>query len=499
MNDPSFIDLHCHPGLKSFLTANTESERENCWKYLNAKWLFGLVDRFLLDHMLDSASSLSQLVRGNVSVAVVGLYSYEKAMIKGRLAKIFGFVLNLLNLSRILNRLRIREINYEVMQRISEDNSNYFKLFKELRKHLLNSETITPGYNLPGTFTDIQWDMHNIILSIEGGHNLCSRMPHTNSRNAQVMRNLDKLKYGGLRYFFFSPAHLESNPLCTHAYGMKMISDERFLPDGEAHGIGQLGKAVIKKALEEPNRILIDIKHMSLVSRRQYYKMVERGIPIIMSHGGVTGVSYNSMPIVKCELTGKCAKVEYFKPAGLMNTNFNPWSINLYDEEIPIILESDGIIGLNLDERILGTKQRKSSELFEYFSRRDFLDLWDQVPANDDIFNDNQANHRSRRRRLFVFHRDVKHLCNNILHIVKIGGREAWDHICIGSDFDGMVNAIDPYDNSVKLKKLRRHLIKHLPLMAESDPGFNYHIHDIQRRVDGIMSENAKNFLKKYF
>ena len=499
MSDKPFIDLHCHPGLKSFLTANTEPERENCWKNLDARRLFGFVDRFLLGHMLDSASSLSQLVKGKVSVAVVGLYAYERAMIKGRIWKISGFVLNLLSLSGILNRVGIRDINYDVMLRISDDNSDYFKLFKEVRKHLLKSETITPGYILPGTFTDIQWDMLNIILAIEGGHNLFNVMPHSASRNGQVMQNFKKLKYGRHRYFFFGPAHLESNPLCTHAYGMKIISDARFLPDGEAYGISRLGTAIIKKALKQSHRILIDIKHMSLVSRRQYYKMLEPGIPVIMSHGGVTGVSSDSMPVLKCELTGKCVKVEYFKPRGLMGTSFNPWSINLYDEEIPVIIGSDGIIGMNLDERILGTKQHKSSDLTEYFSRRDFLDIWDEVPYNDKIFNGNRTDHRRSRSKWFVYRRDVKHLCNNILHIVKIGGPEAWHHICIGSDFDGMVNAIDPYDNSLKLGKLRRHLIKYLPLMVNSDPGHDYHLGNVVERVDGIMSGNALRFLQTYF
>jgi microsomal dipeptidase-like Zn-dependent dipeptidase len=138
-------------------------------------------------------------------------------------------------------------------------------------------------------------------------------------------------------------------------------------------------------------------------------------------------------------------------------------------------------------------------ELSEYFSRRDFIDLWDQVPAGEDPFNGSLPDHRRSRRRLFVCRRDVKHLCNNILHIVYIGGVKAWDHICIGSDFDGMVNAIDPYDNSVKLEKLRRHLIKYLPLMAMSNPAHNYQINNIRNRVDAIMSANAKRFLQKYF
>jgi microsomal dipeptidase-like Zn-dependent dipeptidase len=338
--------------------------------------------------------------------------------------------------------------------------------------------------------------MLNIVLSIEGGHNLFGKIAHNNNVDARVMRHFKKLKTGKRRYFFFGPAHLERNPLCTHAYGMKIIDDERFNPDGDSYGISDLGKRIIKKSLENPKRILIDTKHMSLVSRLQYYEMLKsdelEDVPIIMSHAGVTGVSYNSMPIEKCELTGKWFKVQYYKPAGLMRTTFNPWSINLYDEEIPIIIASNGIIGMNLDERILGTKQHTEEERTEYFSRKDFLDYWSQVPNN---------NGTNKRRRRFIHQGDVKHLCNNILHIVKIGGPKAWDHICLGSDFDGMVNSVDPYNNTEKLTKLRNHMIKWLPRMAKSDPNNSYHINNnnVEKRVDGIMFENAYRFLKTNF
>jgi microsomal dipeptidase-like Zn-dependent dipeptidase len=95
----------------------------------------------------------------------------------------------------------------------------------------------------------------------------------------------------------------------------------------------------------------------------------------------------------------------------------------------------------------------------------------------------------------------VKHLSNNILHIVRVGGKDAWDHICIGSDFDGMVDAVDPYNNTVKLRKLREDMIEWLPKMANSDPNNLYYINygNVEKRVDSIMFKNAFRFLKTNF
>jgi microsomal dipeptidase-like Zn-dependent dipeptidase len=496
MSNPVFFDLHCHPGLKSYLTASREKDRISCWQLIDVRGPFGFVDRFFKGNMLDSSSSLSQLKKGNVSIAVVGLYAYERTMIKSILTKFQD--------TAILNRFRIKQLDYNLLRKLASKKSNYFRLFKGVQRHLLKAKRLQPEYNLVKKFSDFVPDKLNVVLSIEGGHNLFSRKPYRND-GKRVMRNLSKLKTGKRRYFFFGPAHLERNPLCTHAFGMKIIDDEKFNPDGDAYGISNLGKRVIKKALENPHRILIDIKHMSLVSRLQYYDMLQNNdlgeVPIIMSHAGVTGVSYNSMPIDKCELTGKWFKVRYYKPAGLRHTAFNPWSINLYDEEIPVIIASNGIIGMNLDERILGTKQHSGKERTEYFSRKDFEDYWDQVPEDNSTNNQSRRYRRNNCNRWYMYHGDVKHLCNNILHIVKIGGPKAWDHICIGSDYDGMINGVDPYNDAEKLMRLRKHLIKWLPRMAKSDRNHSYFINDenIEKRVDAIMFENAYRFLKENF
>jgi hypothetical protein len=47
-----------------------------------------------------------------------------------------------------------------------------------------------------------------------------------------------------------------------------------------------------------------------------------------------------------------------------------------------------------------------------------------------------------------------------------------WDHLCIGSDYDGLINPINGYDNITELTKMRADLKKHLPhadLFIEGD------------------------------
>jgi len=495
-----FFDLHCHPGLKTFFTDKEETKRDTCWTYYNIKGFLGLVDRLCLGNMFDSGSSLTQLIRGNVSIAVVGLYAFERAMIEGEMFRVCKKSYNILTLSGKLKRNK--RISYELMEQISRKDTSYFEMFEQVQTHLLRSQSIYPKFKLVNEFGDIDENMLNIVLSIEGGHNLFDRIPHNSNDDDKVLKNLNKLKTGNYRYFFFAPAHAESNPICTHAYAMKLLKDDRFLPDNMISGISDLGKEIIKTSLEQPNRILIDIKHMSLVSRLQYYELLKTpeysNTPIIMSHGGVTGVSWKSMPIVSTEPTGFWEKVKYYKPAGLMRTSFNPWSINLYDEEIKIIIKSKGLIGLNLDERILGTKH-SSNQLSEYFSKKDFEDISNRAQVNDGSSDRNRQNYHKGRRRLFQYRRDVKHLCNNILHIIKIAGPEAWAHVCIGSDFDGMVNAIDPYNNAEKLEKLKRHMIKWLPKVALSDRKHFYFINNAEDRVNDIMFRNAFRFLEANF
>ena len=260
----------------------------------------------------------------------------------------------------------------------------------------------------------------------------------------------------------------------------------------------------------------------------------------MISHGGVTGVSWENKPVVCSKKKDGWIKVRYYRPKGQMKTRFNPWSINLYDEEIKIIVDSDGLIGLNLDERILGAKQKRRVNRIEYFSPEEFnrhnfkKQLLKSILAWDpfEIFTEEDRDTREIEIRLreyllnIVIHpnqihdfdgmlaeivrlynllppqimtiKGVKHLCNSILHIVKVAGEDGWKHISIGSDFDGLINAVDSCKNAAQYNNLADKLVELLPGMAATIPGFP-NITNIQQKVADIMSGNAFSFLQRYF
>ena len=103
-------------------------------------------------------------------------------------------------------------------------------------------------------------------------------------------------------------------------------------------------------------------------------------------------------------------------------------------------------------------------------------------------------------------------LCHNLLHIVRVGrttiGKNIWDHICLGSDLNGLIVAIEyQTDQRVKashIPDLRKKLKETLPQVAQKM--------GVPLRTDGPVSDafletildkfflgNALRFLKTYY
>jgi microsomal dipeptidase-like Zn-dependent dipeptidase len=560
MENPFFIDIHTHPEFKTYWSANLEIDRLNCWKKFRMPYLLRIIDLILLGDVLSSQCTLRQLHRNRGLIALAGLISAEKAEITTNIHIRPGIEINLYKIARILKFLGYRKsIDPDLVQRISLPVTYNFDLFKEVQEHLIRSERRGCGYHLLTKISDYNPRKLNIILTIEGGHNLQTQTSGNNA-GIDVVDNLRRLKLSGRRYFFMSMAHLEQNLLCTHAYNIKIVTNDKFkptVPENENGGLTTLGRDVITEALKsQPYRMLIDIKHMSLKARQQYYDMLRQNyrsenIPIIMSHGGVTGVSWNNRLVATFpEVDHEWIKVQHYKCPGLPGTKFYPRSINLYDEEIIKILDSKGVIGLNFDEKILGVKQIGQAHPVEYFSKDDcscsdfivsstgydglqepaerpstFETRMDSLKEMLIIYLNELYDHPGQyraveiRQRLneirqdymqlltemaqegrpeLIFNNAIKHLCNNILHIVKIGGQNAWKHICIGSDFDGMINPINVCRNAKKYDNLSNALKEWLLTMA-NNAAINYYITDIDKQVNDIMSGNAFKFLQDNF
>lgn len=473
-----YFDLHCHPSFKPFLSAEKPQDKKNCWEPLpNAI------------PIIESQSSLNQAKKGKIKLAVAGIYAMERGFSSAFLIKHIAPLISILDKKFIDN---MNSYHYHDL------------LLSEIAFFLSNQNFNGDQFNVINDMSELQEGKLNIILSIEGGHALSGKKP--------VIDNLIALKNQSPRILYLTLTHLTQYDLSTHAYGMKMIKADVFKPKG--FGISDAGLKVIDTCYDttKGKRIFVDIKHMSLVSRLQFYKYRnEKGlddIPIIASHCAVAGTSYKSLneffkskPVRK----GDYIQVKLKRPKGIGKTSFNPWTINLFDEEIPVIIKSGGLIGISLDQRILGSNNVKG----EFFSREEFKELNKHWGSSIELgaFEDNEIEfdqefQKPKDIRLNV-KKHLRHLVNAILHFVKVGGADTWKHLCLGSDYDGLIDAVNNCLCINEYPNLEKDLVKMIPKSIreakKKDPNVDFHVTDISKQVRGIMYNNAFNFLEKNF
>ncbi len=224
----------------------------------------------------------------------------------------------------------------------------------------------------------------------------------------------------------------------------------------------------------------VPVKYLNKIQSRgyNYYKKISdynsgrvetERIPIVASHCGYSGYHTLSDAIIVPDTEPSKYK---------RSETFNPWSNNLCDEEIVNIFQSGGIIGINLDQRILS-----GMDVIE--DSNDF--------SNREIFKNQEP----------VVKFWTEQIARNILGMVKavvdsddIDDAEkvkAWDIISIGSDFDGMINPIDSFITADEFKDMRRALEKYMPQVDGYDAcSMGLLIGDI---LDKIMYDNVTNFV----
>lgn len=514
-----YFDLHFHPSFKSFVSGVTSEERDNCWEeYSNVAI------------RIKSKSSLPQIKRSNVSIGVATIYSMEKQM-----SSSFFFSYLTPGISMISKDFWI-----------NLPSRNNFNLLLEEIEHFEKYSNHESKYRIINSIRDYDPNQLNFILAIEGGHALESTPEFT------VEQNLLKLKNFKYNFLYLTFTHMTKSFLCTHAFGMQQVKQNNdFKPHGS--GISKLGFKIIDLAYSKSkgSRILIDVKHMSLVSRKQFYEYRKKkgydSTPIIASHVGVTGISWEIGSIARYFRNnaignGDFIQVKYDRPEGSkinyegreFKAKFNPWSINLYDEDILEIINSSGLIGINFDQRILGAQKVKG----EYFSRKEFelltqktlpilegefeleelsdvevdeitrdysemIYLNNSMELNQKLIDSTSAETTFEAMKIaYAEYRKKKHilhLANTIIHIIRIGGEKAWKNICIGSDFDGLINPI----NNCRTVEDYETLEVQLPrALAATLTSVNSEPNDVMlletgldEKVRDIMFNNAKRFL----
>ena len=203
---------------------------------------------------------------------------------------------------------------------------------------------------------------------------------------------------------------------------------------------------------------------MSVEGRKEYYNFISNynsinpadTIPVIASHAGVNGFSTMDSSIKENDTAAKNR-----------DHRFHRWSINMSNEEIKIIHQSKGLIGLMMDRGILGGKLTV-----------------DRIAALGDT-----GKQREEYSKLFWDH---------VFQIVKsVGDVTGWDVVAFGSDFDGTITHMEPYESSAKLPLMHEDLISYLEDHRYKEE--LWYGHTPRQLVQKIMFENAMQFYKRFF
>ena len=329
-------------------------------------------------------------------------------------------------------------------------------------------------------------------LTIEGAHSLGSTdfIQGDESYDSDGFRErIRTLKTWSYPIFFITFAHHFFNGLCGHAQSFPKPSDKLL---DQLHGVntGLLpqGEKAIRQLLsitddnqdnfaKDGYRILIDVKHMAAKARRDFYDKIiiprlkdNNPIPLIASHCGYSGAKTLNEMIHAADTLQE--KNDYFLPKE--NPRFYGWNINMCDEDIRLVFETEGLFGISFDQRILGVPSKKRA----------------QNGRNDiDVIYDNLVE------------------ILNVIYLSDVEEQEkikVWDRIAIGTDFEGYINPVDPYPTNIEFEDFRTHLIE--KIINEKDkanapkcfrdfgPGFT-----VEMAVDKLCYGNALAFLRKWY
>lgn len=472
-----YIDFHCHPALKPYGNSFGKSlknspdrrDRNSLWHY-DSPNLFERAIQTVAGISKFTQADFTSLAYGNVRIVCASLYPIEKGFFNN------NFGVNTLS-DMVYNF--VTGVGMDRVDDIQKKTNYYEDLCQEYDFYLqLNGREILTDsgdykYILVSSYNEIknyQSGPHAekiifVLFSIEGLHVL-NRNIETEPDQESFINNLRAIKNWQHPPFFVSPAHHFYNHVCGHARSLAgVVGREADQSPGMNTGYTELGLEVLKECLSQENgkRIYIDIKHMSAISRIQYFNILREDypnddIPIIVSHGAANGLRSNVEPVVDFPDTG----------LSLMKDD-----INFYDEEIIMVARSGGIFGIQLDERRVCSQQtlktvKKSMSINETRHYRAAL-IWNQIQHIAELLD---------RNNLF-----------------------AWDCLVMGTDFEGIINPIDGFITSETFVNLEEHLERHASEYMKGrgkqlKPENQISSFEI---VDRVFNANGVRFLQKYF
>jgi microsomal dipeptidase-like Zn-dependent dipeptidase len=515
----NLIDFHTHPVLKPCNSSLNPNQLEALWKEFSepeaCKALSLPIRLAIKSTDKHSQSDLSKATRGGINGMFFALGPVERPFFKPRvknlLLKLFlpekdyaTLALSVTSFCKekvdkiferndtergvdYFNEELVPEFNYILSQEKNTSSLNHFKIATNYQ------EFISILQHEPNTIA--------VILTIEGGHSFgnfqfndftldfssTNLTDNYHRHKATFLGNIQTMKqsWGNKTPFFVTLCHHFWNLLSGHS---KSMSPSGLMPGMDAiidqtanmnTGMTEVGKEVVKTLLssdEHNRRILIDIKHMSVESRKWYYSFVRaqriKGdhIPIVCSHTSLN--LYDTME----EATA--AEDNFSKDRYAFLSKF---SINLSNDEIREIAHSKGMIGIILNEgRMPGRLGRKAI---------------------------NDCGKEMSRQKAEIY---LKLILCNVFQIIKVvGTKEAWDLICIGSDFDGVIDPFESFSNAETLKELPKQIETYLTqptfdldwISVTADDITNHLMFDYTAKeiAEKIAGKNVLLLLENYF
>ena len=565
-------DLHCHPSLKPNGNSeintiwNDSNNKKPFQLFKSISWRKWLVGGILKTMATYSQSNLDKCHIGMNKLLFCTIYPIERPFLKPDrpfknskwfhrqiLKSIFGKKLKRKVDTKIIQALtgidenRIKAYLESVY---NSDTIDYYQDYVNEHSYLLKSHNSSstnpifvqqPKFKLVKNYDDIIQNINNNticgIITIEGMHAI-AKYKKSDLFNKESIDDLDPVNQQDLKKvfeknilkiknsgngngednyppFFITFSHHFNNLIAGHA---KSFSDATFIKPGFSDvfnqrigidkGLSGLAKDLIVNHLfsrDNGPRILVDTKHMSLSSRDDFYKLVSQlnknnrhdKVPIICSHTAVNGIASRNKARELPDIN------KYEKRAYV-----SKFDINLTDQDIEEIFETDGLIGICMhDGRMPGGKFKKYYKKITkmYKSKESIKRIHAQMFLTN-IFHAVKVNLQYIRK-------------NNVINpLNQITEQDAWKTISLGSDNDGIVDPFDHYNTAAKLHEFKQRIVKAIQLndkpymkkfrilsLPNEKPFINNELEDLmqgftpEKVVDKIFYSNIDTFLSKYF
>ena len=318
-----------------------------------------------------------------------------------------------------------------------------------------------------------------IVLTIEGGHTFTIGPDHQRLPDEVLFDRVQQLKALDVPLFFITLAHHFDNGVCGHAHSTPdaagLVFDQTRRMNEGFEPEGDLGLRIARSLLAldddlndlDERRILLDVKHMSARTRQQYYQQIVEpynarardgqtdrpAIPVIMSHGAYSGVgTFDELIAAQDnESDNWCIGA------------WRAWGLNACDDDVRAIHASGGLLGLVFEQRVLGTRPNTPPELLHHVVLNHLAALIDVIMLDDRLSDDQK--------------------------------RTIWDCVCLGTDYDGLIDPISCYPTALDLETfeadLRDWLTRNAHTRMIRDVGVD-HI------VDKLCWKNAYDFTLKH-